>query len=259
MAKQYREYKLRIHGKIDGKDITPLTLPMTRLVEYLKDFATLLGSRDHVHFLKVGEGSAAPTVMVDMEEDTRVRERLKNAAAGIGNTDANTAYAQLNTRLTEDEGFGEILERIGERDAKVIEFPGKRRELSQKYGPIKQSTSVQGELRRVGGQEPTIPVHLIDADGNPYYCWAKKHLVLELAPYVFQQVRVTGIATWERDENAKWNMLEFEIQSFIAPLAPDDASTVISKLRGVPDSDWNKFEDPLEELRRIRHGEDEIQ
>jgi hypothetical protein len=259
MAKQYREYKLRIHGKIDGQEITPFTLPMTRLVEYLKDFATLLGSRDHVHFIKVGDGSASPTALVEMEEDTRVRERVKNAAAGIGPSDANGAYLQLNTKLTEDEGFGEILERIGERDAKVIEFPGKRRELSPKYGPIKQSASVQGELRRVGGQEPTIPVHLLDADGNFYHCWAKKHLVLELAPYVFQQIRVNGIATWERDENAKWNLLEFEIQSYTPLPSPADAATVINQLRSVPGSGWNEFEDPLEELRRIRHGEEEIQ
>ena len=259
MAKEYREYKLRIHGKIDGQEITPLTLPMTRLVEYLKDFATLLGSRDHVHFVRVGDGSAAPTVLVDMGEDSRVRERLKNAAAGIGSGDANTAYAQLNTKLTEDEGFGEILERIGERDAKVIEFPGKKRELSPKYGPIKQSASVQGELIRVGGQEPTVPVHVQDADGKVYCCWARKHLVQELGSLVFQQVRLNGIATWERDEEAKWNLLEFEIQSFTAPLTTDDARTVINQLRSVPNNDWNKFEDPLEELRRIRHGEEEIQ
>jgi hypothetical protein len=259
VAKQYREYKLRIHGKIDGQDITPLTLPMTRLVEYLKDFATLLGSRDHVHFLKVGDGSASPTVLVEMEEDTRVRERIKNAAAGMGTTDANTAYVQLNSKLTEDEGFGEILERIGERDAKVIEFPGKKRELSPKYGPIKQSAFVQGELIRVGGQEPTIPVHVQDADGKVYCCWARKHLVQELGSLVFQQVRLNGIATWERDENAEWNLLEFEIQSFTAPLSTTDASTLITQLRGVPGSGWNEFEDPLEELRRIRHGEEEIQ
>ena len=48
------------------------------------------------------------TALVEMEEDTRVRERVKNcAAACIGPSDANVLYLQLNTKLTEDEGFGE--------------------------------------------------------------------------------------------------------------------------------------------------------
>jgi hypothetical protein len=259
VAKQYREYKLRIQGKINGEEITPKTLPLSRLAEYLADFATLLGYREHVHFAKLEEGSAAPVALVDMEKDTPVRERVKQAATGFGPLDANRAYAALNEKFTQDEGYGEILEKIGDRETRVIDFPGKKRQLSPVYGPVKEAAFVQGELKRVGGQEPTIPVWLEDADRKMYYCEANKAIAVALAPFIFQQVRLYGLATWERDENAAWHLLKFEVQNYQVPLAAEDASTVIARLRSVPESDWNKFEDPLQELRRIRHGKDEIQ
>jgi hypothetical protein len=258
VAKQYREYKLRIHGKIKGQEITPLTLPMSRLADYLADYASLLGFKEHVHFRHVEDGSAAPVALVEMEQDSAVRERVKQAASGFGPIDATRAYAELNSKFAADDGYGEILEKIGDHEARIIEFPGKKRQLSPIYGPITESAFVQGELKRVGGKEPTIPVHLEDADGKPYYCWGKKSIVKELAPFVFQQVRLYGIAKWQRDENATWQMLDFEIQSFTT-LSPETPSSEFAELRAVPGNDWNKFDDPLAELRRIRHGEDEIQ
>ena len=56
VSKKYAEFKLSITGKINGQDITPLTLPMARLAEYLTDFATLLGNKEYVHFTNVRRG-----------------------------------------------------------------------------------------------------------------------------------------------------------------------------------------------------------
>ncbi len=259
MAKDYRELKLRIHGTTSGQEITPLTLPMARLAEYMTDFAILLGHKEHVHCVRIEDGSAAPLALVDIEKDVQVRERLKQAANGSGPSDAPGIYAKLNTKFTEDNGYGEILEKLGDREIKILDFPGKKRKLSPVYGPIKEQASVQGELKRVGGQEPTIPVHLQDTDGKWYYCWARKPIAVELAAFLFQPVRLNGIATWQRDENSTWTLLDFEVQSHIAPLGSDAPGTVFSDLRAITDNDWNKLTDPLGELRRLRHGEDEIQ
>ncbi|HEY6348324.1 MAG TPA: hypothetical protein VI636_02840 [Candidatus Angelobacter sp.] len=257
--KEYREYKLRIHGMVNGEEITPLTLPMAKLADYLEAYASLLGYRENVHFLKVEGGSASPVALVEMERDSQVRERIKQAANDIGPKDALDAYKKLNTILTEDNGYGEILERVDTREVTVIEFPGNRRNLSPIYGPIKESAFLQGLLRRVGGKEPTVPVHLVDVDGKEYFCWARKELILQLRHYVFQQVRLYGMATWVRDANAKWNLEQFEVQSFTADLTEDSPSTVFAELRAVPGNEWNELADPLEELRKIRHGEDKVQ
>ena len=257
--KEYREFKLRIHGMVNGQEITPLTLPMAKLAEYLAAYASLLGYRENVHFIKVEGGSASPIALVEMERDSHVRERIKQAANGIGPNDALDAYKKLNTILTEDDGYGEVLERVDTREMTVIEFPGNRRNLSPIYGPIKENAFVQGLLLRVGGKEPTIPVHIEDADGKQYNCWARKALILELRHYVYQQIRLYGMATWIRDANAKWNLDEFEVQSFTADLTADSPSNIFADLRAVAGNEWNKFADPLEELRQIRHGEDKVQ
>jgi hypothetical protein len=127
------------------------------------------------------------------------------------------------------------------------------------YGPITEAASVQGELKRVGGQEPTIPVHIADADGKWYFCHTSKTIAAQLGGLLFQQIRVHGIATWKRNENSMWQLEEFEIQSFDPPLATDDTSRVVAMLRSIPGSEWNSLDDPLEEVRRIRHGEDDVQ
>src|SRR4051812_32967267 len=113
--KKYKAIKLRIHGKVKGgEEISPLTLPMARLAEYLADFAGILGYRDYVHFEKVAEGSAAPVALIEIEKEPEVRARVKESATGFGPLDAMQAYGRLNKKLTEDDGYGEIIETIGD-------------------------------------------------------------------------------------------------------------------------------------------------
>lgn len=252
---RYRELKLTIRGKIDGHEVTPKTLPMSRLADYLKEFSKLLGYRDHIHLKEIAEGSAAPVAWVEEEKEAKVRERVRLAAIGRGPEDANRAYTQLNEQFARDDWSGQVSEKIDTYEAKLIEFPGKQKQVHPIYGPIKENASVQGELKRVGGEEPTIPVWLRDADGSLIPCDASKAIAKELAHLLFQEVRLNGIATYVRDENAEWQLLNFEIQSYV-PLAPESIASVISDLRAIPGSEWNKMDDPLAELRRLRHGED---
>lgn len=56
----------------------PHNIPMTRLLEYLTEVATLLGHRKHVHFLKVEDGSLPCFMEIDEEVETDVLARLLN-------------------------------------------------------------------------------------------------------------------------------------------------------------------------------------
>lgn len=253
--RKYREIKLTIAGKIDGRDITPQNLPMSRLADYLKEFSKLLGYREFVHLKEVAEGSAAPVARVEEEKEAKVRERVRLAAIGHGPEDANRAYIKLNEEFASDDWYGQVSEKIDTYDAKLIDFPGRQKAIHPLYGPIKESASVQGEVKRVGGEEPTIPVWLRDADGVLYCCDANKSIAKDLARRLFQEVRLNGIATYVRDENAKWQLLNFEIQSYV-PLGNESISSVISDLRAIPGNEWNAMDDPLDELRRLRHGDE---
>jgi len=61
---------------------TPGTLPMSRLADYLKQFALMVGSEDNVHFAKVGEGSAKLLAYIEPQSVPSVKARVQSIADG---------------------------------------------------------------------------------------------------------------------------------------------------------------------------------
>jgi hypothetical protein len=227
---------------------------MARLAEYLTDLAAIMGHKDSVHFISTSPGSARAIMYVDEEEEARVTLQIKNAARGAGPRRANEAYKRLDSRLREDQAVADIVN--ASQSARVIEFPGRRTDLPEAYGPIRERASLVGLLKRVGGFDESIPVHLQRADGAIFYCEAAPGLAKELVPLYEKTVRVHGIATYYR-ENGNWRLDKFKIQSYAPePLAEERLSETIQKLKAVPGSDWSELADPLGELRRLRHGEE---
>jgi hypothetical protein len=250
----FKEFQFKIEGKVGEEELTPLTLPMARLAEYLTDLAAIMGHKESVHFIATGEGSAKAIMYVDEEEESRVTSQIQNAARGAGPTRANEAYKRLDSRLREDKAVADIVNTS--KSAPVIEFPGRRTDLPQAYGPIREHASLVGVLKRVGGFDESIPVHLQRADGVIFYCEAAPGLAKELLPFYEKTVRVHGIATYYR-ENGLWKLEKFRIQSYDPePVADEKLSETIEKLKAVPGNEWNELDDPLEELRKLRHGED---
>jgi hypothetical protein len=191
---------------------------------------------------------------VDAEEEVRVTHHIQNSARGAGTPHANGAYKRLDARLREDNAVGSIVN--VSRNAEVIEFPGRKISKPEAYGPIRERASIVGVLRRVGGFDDSIPVHLQRADGVIFYCEAAPALAKELIQFYDKTVRLHGNATYFR-ENGTWRMDRFRIQSYDPePLGVETLSVTIEKLRAIPGSEWNGMADPLEELRRLRHGED---
>jgi hypothetical protein len=250
----WKEFRFTIDGTIDGVETTPYTFPLARLAEYLSDLAILMGHRESVHLISVADGSTAPVLYVDAEEEARIENQVKLSQRGMGPHDANLAYKRIDNRLIEDEAIGGLVNMTTK--AKVIEFPGRTRDLPQAYGPIREKASLVGEVKRVGGFGDTIPVHLQRADGVIFYCEADEMIAKQLAPLYRQTLRVHGLATYSRGKEGLWKLDNFKIQSFDENLSDDSFSATIEKLRAVPGSEWNEVADPLEELRKIRHGED---
>jgi hypothetical protein len=251
---EWKELRFKIEGKVDGVDLSPHTIPMARLALYLVDLAQLLGYRDCVHLISVAEGSAMPVIHIDPEEVHRITQRIRHAQRGMGPQDANRAYKKIDNKLREDQASATIINFSEKAD--VIEFPGIKSDLPQAYGPIRERVSLVGELKRVGGFDPTIPIHLQRADGAIFYCDADALIAKQLAPLYARMVRVHGMATYSRGKEGEWKIDHFRIQSFDPePLSDEGFSTTIEKLRAVPGSEWPNIVDPLEELRKIRHGE----
>jgi hypothetical protein len=255
----WREFRFKIDTGDDGQELTPLTMPMSRLAEYLVDLALIMGHRESVHFIKVAEGSHESVVYVDAEEESRVTHQIQSAARGMAPREANLAYKRMDDRLREDKAVGDIVN--FSQKAQVLQFPGRSLDLPQAYGPIKERATLVGVLKRVGGFDKTVPIHLQRADEVIFYCDADEMIAKQLAPLYSQTVRVHGIATYSRGKEGEWKLDHFKIQSFDEqPLSEDNFSQTIEKLKAIPGSEWNEIADPLEELYKLRHGEDsEIQ
>lgn len=251
----WKEFRFKIEGTVNGEELAPLTLPMARLAEYLADLAAIMGHRESVHFVKVEDGSHQSVVYVDADEESRITHQIQSAARGMAPRPANEAYKRLDDRLREDDAVGGIVNASSR--AKVLEFPGRTLDLPQAYGPIKERASLIGILRRVGGFDKTVPIHLQRTDDVIFYCDADEMIAKQLAPLYSQTIRVHGIATYSRGKEGAWKMDHFKIQSFDPkPLAEDSFSETIQKLKAIPGSEWNELADPLAELQRLRHGED---
>src|SRR5208283_2258674 len=140
--KRRREYRFQIDA------FTPDTIPMSRLAEYLKDLATILGNEKNVHLSKIEGGSTVPVMLVEWEAEPKLRERLRAIQHKEAPSEALEAAKEIDRKLAEDNAKGVLLDPVG---AKVLDFPGRERATKLEYGPITQAGSFQGIPIRVGG------------------------------------------------------------------------------------------------------------
>jgi hypothetical protein len=234
---------------IDG--YTPLTLPIGKLAEYLKNFAALVGPNSEVHFEKVGKGSAALVSVAPQEIVPEVRARLAAAESGSGPVDAVRGFSGIRALLYQDQKTG----RIKEGRHKILEFP---KPQAPQYGPVTEEGTLEGILIKIGGRDETVPVHLQDG-GRYYKCVTTRAKARELAPYLFgNPIRVFGKSKWIRTESGAWELAEFKIADF-EPLNNDEIQQVLERMRQIPGSGWDKIADPLGELEKIRKGSGKVQ
>lgn len=235
------------HFVIDA--LTPESVPMARLAEYMADLADLFGHKEHVHFDRVARGSLTLVQRVDGDHHDLIRARLDAAGTGVPvPDDAAKAIESLNKRLAQDDATGRLSDHSG---AEVIPFPGRDLPRPRTFGPFRQRCSFDGTLIRVGGKDDTVPVHL-QAGDKIHICNADRDMARRLAPHLYQgTLRVWGDGRWEREANGNWNLIRFNISEFDLL---DDAplSEVVERLRAVEGSGWKQFDDPIAEIMRLR-------
>lgn len=252
----WKKFKFRITGKVHDEELTPLTMPMSRLAEYLKDLSEVLGRKEDVHLVTVDDGSTAPVIYMNAAYQDAILAQVRRAQAGAGPRDANDAWNRINDRLREDDGSADFID--ADSNIRVIEFPGKNIANGLEIKPIREHASITGELRRVGGLDKTIHLQLRRADGEVVYVEADEAFAKQLEGRLFSYIRVNGVATWRRDEHGNWMLEKFRAQSYDPePLINEPFGATINELKSLPGNKWAEVDDPFGELRKIRHGEDE--
>ncbi|MGH6842724.1 MAG: hypothetical protein ACREDV_11660 [Methylocella sp.] len=225
------EYRLRI-------DVFSVeSLPMSRLAEYMAEFARLLGDQEHVHFSHLEHGSAVLVSNIEEFAVPKVGERLQKVREGHGPKDAMQAYKALDTLLAKDNAVASLTTEGGEE---IIAFLGRTRPKPIRYGPFREYGSLDGTVIRLGGRDETIPVLLADADGAEYHCQTSVQMSKQLAShYRGSTVRVYGSGKWVREEDGSWTLQQFDIDR-LEVIDDSPLMDVVAKLRAVEGSDWSK-------------------
>lgn len=230
---------------------------MQRLAEYMAHLAILIGSQERVHFVKIKPGSVGLVHAVEHEHVVKVTQRLKDIKQRKAPQDAIEAYTILDNMLAVDNATGVLADGTPNRNkmkkAKIIEFPGRNREIIERFDAVSQAGSVDGVLVRIGGTDETVPVLLMEEGNIKHHCTCSREVAKILAPYLFGSIlRVHGTGRWHRDDFGNWVMDRFMIHTS-QPLDETKLSAVVSKLQSI-ESDLHSVDDPLGKLRRIRHG-----
>jgi hypothetical protein len=232
--------------------LTPETLSMERLAEYLGELARLLEHKEAVHFRSVEPGSAVLKYCVEDADAAKITLRLAATEAGEGPDDAGRAYRMLNRKLAQDRATARVIDQVG---TVIIRFPGCEAAPSEAFGPFTQRGSLEGMIVKVGGLDETAHVALEDRGTHWVGCQTTREIASELGRYLYQgRVRVHGVGRWRRDQAGAWHLDRFRIESF-EPLAEASLAETVARLRAVPGSEWPGLPDPWAALRSLREDE----
>lgn len=191
---------------LDGT--SPEQLSMARLAEYLREFSTLLGCRESVHFQGVSQGSACLNALVEDDKYQVVVLQARLAATGEGSRRARKAYRQLASLMEEDRVDGTLFDGA----ARLLEFPKARSAAPAVV--IHKKGSVQGRLYFIGGKDETILVRLEGAAGESLLCEVDAALAQQLGGLLFKHVRLHGEGVWESRPNGGWRLRKLEAHAF---------------------------------------------
>ncbi|MGC2529944.1 MAG: hypothetical protein WA639_19525 [Candidatus Acidiferrum sp.] len=242
--------KKELNFNIDGT--SPHILPMARLAEYLRELAAVLGSQEGVHFLRVGEGSAACTMEVDEDEEAAIIARVQGVTGRHAPKEAIKAYESLRALLQKDEVSAELELDSGEV---ILDFSLPSDKQEETFGPFWQDGALDGILVKIGGLDETIPVHLIN-EGSHYICNATKEVARQLAHRLYgSPIRVHGRGKWYRNAAGQWEMRWFNIDRF-EDLDSASLPELVARLRAIPDNPLMFLKDPIAEILKVRHGDE---
>jgi hypothetical protein len=228
---------------------TPDTLPMGRLADYLESLARLMGCEAAVHFKGAKKGSTILCAEVEAQGIGPVEKRLRSASGIDAPADIRKQIDRLNELMREDGARGTLSREGGER---FIKFLGVDAVIAERIGPIRETTTVQGEVVRVGGKDRTLHALLVGENGREYrLTTTSKAVARDLATNLFEWVRAQGIGTWFRSESGEWELEELKVEEF-ERLSGRTLVDAVAELRAVPASGWKKFADPAAVLADLR-------
>ena len=245
MSDVQREYRFVLAS------LAPETLPMARLATYLDHLAGVLGETEHVHFERLESGNGAVIHSVDAEAVENVEGRIQSIASGYIPKDAKPSLHGLNECLATDGATGSLFCPNGER----ILYLDSSGSTDEEVLAVTQSGTLDGELIRIGGKGMTVPVHLQEG-ATVHHCEASRETARKMAPHIYgRPLRVSGDGTWQSIALGNWQLIRFRITDF-RQLEDGSFLEDFARLREIGFDRLKEFDDPMEEIMRMRGYED---
>jgi len=225
--------------------LTPDTVSMKRLAEYLAVLSKLFGQEELVRFRKQRKGSLCVDMSVPKDNSDQILQRIHKSATLA--SEHYKHFKQLNEMLRADHSVGTIK---AKGSKKTILFVPGRESLKEEPIKIKEDGTVQGIVIKVGGRDATVPVTLENNENEVIHCTTNRTLAKQLAINLFGcTIRANGKGVWIRDYKG-WSLESFEISDFDV-LEEISLSQSISNLKKI-DTELQSMPDPLDMLKKIR-------
>lgn len=226
---------------------TPETMPLDRLMEYLGQLSIVLGNPGDLHLVGVEKGSTRPVLAMRHDVAAKARHHAREVAEGGGSGRRRDAYNTIRRMVAQDGGKPAVLKEP--RGAIILKFPSVDIGQDQVINSLRQPTSIEGTLVRVGGIGENAQLLIQELDGSVIAgCTASRAVAQEMAHLIYRAIRVSGIGSWHRTEEGRWEIARLHVQTF-EPLDESELEEVVAKLRGV-NVKWPA--DTIEQLQAMR-------
>jgi hypothetical protein len=227
---------------------TPETMPLDRLIEYLSQLVIILGQPSDLHLIGIEKSSTRPVLAMRHDVATRARSRASEVRQGGGSARRREAYHTIRKMVSEDGGKTATL---NAPEGKILEFPKVDLGADQIVHSVRQPTTLEGELIRVGGLRENAQLLIQELSGRVIAgCTAPRAVARAMGSLLYRPIRVSGIASWHRTAEGIWDVSNMHVQSFeelesdthIETMEklqslhlqwPHDASEQLAALRGV--------------------------
>jgi hypothetical protein len=226
---------------------TPETMPLDRLMEYLNQLSIVLGNPGDLHLVGVEKGSTRPVLAMRHDVAVKARHNAREVAEGGGSVRRRDAFHTIRRMVAQDGGKPALLKEP--KGAVILKFPSVDVGEDQVIQSLRQPTSIQGTLVRVGGVGENAQLLIQELDGKVVAgCTASRSTAQDMAHLIYRAIRVSGIGSWHRTEEGKWEITRLHVQTF-EQLDEAELEDVVAKLRAA-DVKWPENAD--DQLRAMR-------
>jgi hypothetical protein len=226
---------------------SPDTMPLDRLMEYLNQLSIVLGSPGDLHLVAVEKGSTRPVLAMRHDVAAKARHHAREVAHGGGSQRRRDAFDTIRRMVAKDGGKPAVLR--APRGQVILKFPSVDIGQDQVIQFLRQHTSIEGTLVRLGGIGENAQLLVQELNGSIISgVIASRPLAQQMAPLIYHDLKLSGIGTWHRNEEGKWQITRLHVQTF-EPLDESSLEDVVEQLRAVKVK-WP--DDALEQLQAMR-------